>query len=84
MQTIVFLFSTKHVLCPQVSPIDRRLDWVWIGLVWKIQHEVLLQKTRGVHTIRRSQHGSGFVSSLMGTGRFTFDNKHTLRVLRLP
>ena len=27
------------------SPFDHRLDWVWIGLVWKIQHEVLLQKT---------------------------------------
>ena len=40
-----FLSPQKHVLCPQVSPIDHRLDWVWIGLVWKIQHEVLLQKT---------------------------------------
>ena len=32
-------------LSPQVSPFDPKLDWVWIGLAWKIQHEVLLQKT---------------------------------------
>ena len=42
----VFLsLQNTHVLCPQISPIDHRLDWVWIGLVWKIRHEVLLQKT---------------------------------------
>ena len=31
-----FLSPQKHVLCPQVSPIDHRLDWVWIGLVWRV------------------------------------------------
>ena len=35
----------KQVLCPQVSPIDHRLVWVWIGLVWRVQHVELLQKT---------------------------------------
>ena len=35
----------KHVPYPRVSPFDHRLDWVWIGLFWKIQHEALLQKT---------------------------------------
>ena len=40
-----FLFPQKHVLCPQVSPIDHRVDWVWIGLVWKAWHVVPLQKT---------------------------------------
>ena len=36
----------KHVfLSPRVFPFDHRLDWVWIRLVWKIQHEVFLQKT---------------------------------------
>ena len=30
-----FLSPQKHVLWPQVSPIDHRLDCVWIGLVWK-------------------------------------------------
>ena len=40
-----FLSPQKHVPSPRVSPFDHRLDWVWIGLVWKIQHEVLLQKT---------------------------------------
>ena len=30
-----FPFPQNHVLCPQVSPFDHRLDWVWIGLVWK-------------------------------------------------
>ena len=39
------LCQQKHVLYPQVSPIDHRLVWVWIGLVWKIQHVVLLRKT---------------------------------------
>ena len=38
-------YPQNHVLSPGVSPFDHRLDWVWIGLVWKIQHEVLLQKT---------------------------------------
>ena len=40
-----FLSSQKLLPSPQVSPFDHRLDWVWIGLVWKIQHEVLLQET---------------------------------------
>ena len=40
-----FLFPQKHVLCPQFAPIDHRLDWVWIGLLWKAQHVVLLHKT---------------------------------------
>ena len=40
----VFPFSTKTRSVSTVSPFDHRLDWVWIGLVWKIQHEVLLQR----------------------------------------
>ena len=38
-----FLHKTRSVSTS--FPFDHRLDWVWIGLVWKIQHEVLLQKT---------------------------------------
>ena len=42
----VFSFLHKNTFCVlRFPPIDHRLDWVWIGLVWKIQHEVLLQKT---------------------------------------
>ena len=40
-----FLYPQKHVLCPQVSPIDHRLDWVLVGLVWRILHVELLHKT---------------------------------------
>ena len=39
------LVNRTCFLSPRVSPFDHRLDWVWIGLVWKIQHEVLLKKT---------------------------------------
>ena len=39
------LVNKTCFLSPRVSPFDHRLYWVWIGLVWKIQHEVLLQKT---------------------------------------
>ena len=42
----VFSFvHTKHVLCLQVSPIDHRLVWVWIGLVGRTLHVELPQKT---------------------------------------
>ena len=37
----VFSFSTKTCSYPRVYPFDHRLVWVWIELVWKIQHEVL-------------------------------------------
>ena len=36
-----FLSPQKYVPSPRVSPFDHKLDWVWIALVWKIQHEVL-------------------------------------------
>ena len=45
MNGTFFLSPQKHVPSPRVLPFDHRLGWVWIGLVWKIQHEVLLQKT---------------------------------------
>ena len=42
----VFSCSTKKCFrLHKFPPFDHRLDWVWIGLFWKIQHEVLLQKT---------------------------------------
>ena len=39
------LQQQTHVLYPQVSPIDHRLVWVLVGLVWRILHVELLQKT---------------------------------------
>ena len=39
------LQQQTQLLCYQVSPIDHRLVWVWIGFVWRISHVELLQKT---------------------------------------
>ena len=33
-------YCTLYELPSTVSPFDHRLDWVWIGLVWRIQNEV--------------------------------------------
>ena len=33
-------FPQKHVLWPQASPIDQRLDWVWIGFPWRNPHRL--------------------------------------------
>ena len=40
-----YLHQQKHVLYPQVSPIDHRLVWVWIGLVGRTLHVELLRQT---------------------------------------
>ena len=37
--------TKKHLLCYQVSLIDHRLVWVLVGLVWRILHVELLEKT---------------------------------------
>ena len=40
-----FHYPQKHVLCPQVSPIDHRLVWVLVGLVGRTFRVELLHKT---------------------------------------
>ena len=39
------LQQQTHFLYPQVSPIDHRLVWVLVGLVWRILHVELLHTT---------------------------------------
>ena len=40
-----FLYPQKHVLCPQVSPIDHRLVWGLVGLVGRTLSVELLHVT---------------------------------------